>query len=367
MPSQRNVGWAQLKVGITAVVAFILLGFLIFLITGSTSFWEDKATLYTYLSDSAALAPGANVRLNGIYVGSIKEIGLSGESDPKRVVKLALEIQQQYLSAIPANSTAAITSENALGGKYINIKKGNATQPIANKGTLSALDTSTFDDVVASGYSVMESANGMLVRIDGIVKAIESGKGSLGKLLTDDQLYNNLNGTVAETRRITESINKGEGSISKLLHEDQLTPMLGEVRSSISRVNKLLDGLEAGQGSAGKLLKDEGLYTDTRATLVETRAAIAEIRSMAANLNAGKGSAGKLLTTDQLHNQLTASLQKMDTLLARINAGEGTLGQLVVNPQMYENLNGLSAEMRDFMKDFRANPKKFLSIKLGLF
>ena len=51
----------------------------------------------------------------------------------------------------------------------------------------------------------------------------------------------------------------------------------------------------------------------------------------------------------------------------RINAGQGTIGQLMVNPQLYESLNGTTREFHEFMKDFRKNPKKFLSIKLGLF
>jgi phospholipid/cholesterol/gamma-HCH transport system substrate-binding protein len=58
---------------------------------------------------------------------------------------------------------------------------------------------------------------------------------------------------------------------------------------------------------------------------------------------------------------------RLDTLLDKINKGEGTLGQLVVNPQMYESMNGATRELHGLMKDFRANPKKFLHIKLGLF
>jgi phospholipid/cholesterol/gamma-HCH transport system substrate-binding protein len=364
MPSQRNVGWAQLKVGIMAVAAFVLLGILIFLITGSGSFWETKVLLYTYLSDSAALATGANVRLNGIYVGSIKNISFSNDANADRAVRVTMEIQESFLNRIPLDSQAAITSENALGGKYINITRGKDPKPVTAGATLPALDTSTFDDVVAQGYSVLSSTREMLKRIDGIVGLVEQGKGSIGKLLVDETLYNNLNGTVAETRKITEAVTKGNGAIAKLLNDDTLvTEMQGTIvdtRAGIARINKLIDGLEQGQGTAGKFLKDDALYQEVRQTN-------GEIKKLLADLNAGKGTAGKLLKDDALHNQLQAAIAKMDTLLGRINAGEGTLGQLAVNPQMYESLNGLSGEMHGLMKDFRANPKKFLSIKLGLF
>ena len=58
---------------------------------------------------------------------------------------------------------------------------------------------------------------------------------------------------------------------------------------------------------------------------------------------------------------------QFDTRAGKINAGEGTLGQLLVNPQLYESLNGTSRAVETFMKDFRANPKKFLTIQLKLF
>jgi phospholipid/cholesterol/gamma-HCH transport system substrate-binding protein len=86
-----------------------------------------------------------------------------------------------------------------------------------------------------------------------------------------------------------------------------------------------------------------------------------------ADLNAGKGTMGKLLKDEEFHNQIQGTIGRLDTLLDKINSGQGTLGQLVVNPQMYESLNGTAREFHEFMKDFRQNPKKFLSIRLSLF
>ena len=79
------------------------------------------------------------------------------------------------------------------------------------------------------------------------------------------------------------------------------------------------------------------------------------------------GRYGKLLSSDDLHNQLQATIGRLDTLLDKINNGQGTLGQLLVNPSLYQNLDSTTREVNGLMKDFRANPKKFLRIKLGLF
>ena len=357
MPSPQKVAWAQLRVGIMAIVAMILLAAIVFLVTGKTSFFEEKSTIYTYLSDSAAMANGAEVRLNGIEIGKVEKVDLSGENDARRAIKVQMLVEADRLKQIPVDSEAAIGAANVLGTKYINIKRGKAPETIKPGGTVKAVDTSSFDDVVASGYSVLESTKEMLKRMDGIVSVVEQGKGSIGKLIYDEQLYKNLNGTAAEARKITEQINNGKGSLSRLLYDDVV---IEDVRKTFARVNNLLDGLEQGQGTAGKLLKDPALHDDLRKTL-------AEFRTVAADLNAGKGTAGKLLKDEATLNQINATIAKVDNMIARLNAGQGTLGQLLVNQQLYESLNGTTHEMHELMKDFRKNPKKFLSIKLGLF
>ncbi len=347
-----------------AVVAMILLAPMVFLVTGKTSFFEHRVKLYTFLSDSAAMAIGAEVRLNGIEIGKVEMVDLSGEKDPRRAVKVQMVVSAQRLRQIPVDSTAAIGAANVLGTKYINIKRGDSGETVKAGGTVNALDTSSFDDVVASGYNMIESTRGMLKRIDGLVSVIEQGKGSIGKLIFDEQLYKNLNGTAAEARKITAQINAGKGSMSKLLYDDA---MIEDVRRTFARVDRLMDGLEQGQGTLGKLLKDPAVHDELRKT-------VSEFRTLAADLNAGKGTAGKLIKDEATINKINATVDqvngtiaKMDKMIAGLNAGQGTLGQLMVNQQLYETLNGTTREMHEFVKDFRKNPKKFLSIKLGLF
>jgi phospholipid/cholesterol/gamma-HCH transport system substrate-binding protein len=86
-----------------------------------------------------------------------------------------------------------------------------------------------------------------------------------------------------------------------------------------------------------------------------------------ADMNAGRGTAGKLLKDEKLYNQVSELVARFDSTIERINSGQGTLGQLLVNPQLYESLTGATREFQSLARDIRANPKKFLSIKLGLF
>ena len=60
-------------------------------------------------------------------------------------------------------------------------------------------------------------------------------------------------------------------------------------------------------------------------------------------------------------------MAKLNGTMDKINSGQGTLGQFMVNPQLYESLTGATREFQSLAKDMRANPKKFLTIRLTLF
>lgn len=357
MPSPKKVAWSQLKVGLLALVSLIILAVLVVLLTGKDNPFLKRTVVYTYMGDSAAMTEGSGVRLNGLLVGKVKQIGLSGESDPQRVVRMVLEIDQAYMDKIPADSEIGFSAENMLGAKFLNIKRGQSKELLKPGGELKAKDDKDFLEVVQSALPLLDSLRIILGRVDKIVASVEAGKGSIGKLLTDEQLYRNLNLTVADVQKITSSVASGGGTFGRLLHDDSL---YDDVRRTISRLDSMMSELQAGQGTAGKLLKDPSLYD-------ELKKSSSEIRVMLADLNAGKGTAGKLLKDQALHDRLLLSLDKMNSTIDKLNAGQGTLGQLMVNPALYENLSATTAEFKSFMKDFRANPKKFLTIQLKLF
>ena len=104
-----------------------------------------------------------------------------------------------------------------------------------------------------------------------------------------------------------------------------------------------------------------------RRSTTKRKQTIAGVHKLVDDLNAGKGTAGQLLKSDDLSNQLKDTIAKIDSVIDKVNSGQGTIGQLLVNQQLYDNLNGATREMHLLMKDFRANPKKFLRIKLAIF
>lgn len=357
MPSAQKVRWSQLRVGVMAIGAMVIAGVLIFLMTGEKKPWTRDVALYTYMDNSAALGRGAPVRLNGILVGKVEEIILSGEKIPNRIVKIHMEVEQARLRDIPVDSVAEISAENVLGAKFINISMGRSPQTVQPGAEVRSKDVQEFQELVQQGYTTLASLQGILKRVDAIVALVEVGRGSIGKLLVDEELYDRLLAVIDEGHKITQALSTPTGTIGKLMYDDAI---YNDVRRSLARMDVMLDDLQQGKGTAGKLLKDEALYS-------ETRQSIAEARKMLEDLNAGKGTAGKLLKSEELHNQIRATLEKVDLMVDKIGAGQGTIGQILVNRQLYDSLNGATTELRQLFADIRKDPKKFLRVKLSLF
>ena len=358
MPDRSTkVRWSQLKVGVVGLTAFLILSVLIFLLTSSKNPFLRTVTLHVYMDDASGITASTPVRLNGITIGSVDRVTLSNSGDPKRTVQFDLRVEEKYLPEIPADSVAGITASNLLGDKFINITKGRAPRHIEDGGEIKSLQAQDIPELMAQSASLLASLQTIANRLDALIAGVEQGKGNIGKLLKDEELYDRLNGLGSEMQKLLADVRNGHGTISKLIYEDTLYQ---ELRSPLQRADAILADLQAGQGSAGKLLKDPALYDEARQSL-------AEIRQLLADLNAGKGTVGKLMKDDQLHQRLDELVAKFNATIDKINAGQGTVGQLMVNPQLYESLNSATREFQSLAKEMRANPKKFLTIRLTLF
>jgi phospholipid/cholesterol/gamma-HCH transport system substrate-binding protein len=357
MPDRSKIRWSELKVGVLAFTSLVILAALIFLLTGNRAIFQHNEIVHTYMADAAGITESTPVRLNGILVGAVQNVQLSGSKNPKRAIRFDLSIQEKYRKQIPQDSTAAISAANLLGNKFIDITKGQSSTPVKPGGELASLQVQDIPELMAESANLISMLQDIAQRASAMLGYIDSGQGNLGKLLKDDELYKRLNGIATEGQQLLADIRHGQGTLSKLLYDDTLYQ---EVRAPIKRIDAMLADLQQGQGSAGKLLKDPQLYDDAQKT-------VAEMRKLAEDINAGKGTAGKLLKDDQLYNRFNELASKLDATVDRIDSGQGTLGQLMVNPQLYDAMNGAMREFQDLAKAMRANPKKFLRIKLAIF
>src|SRR5260370_39791511 len=253
MPEAKKVSWAKLRVGIMAAVAMAILVVLIFLLTGSGDIFTSYATLYTYMDDSAAMAPGTTVRLNGILVGKIDKIEFSGLKEKGKIVVIKLSVKRKFLAQIPEDSLVGVSAANLLGEKFINITKGKSPVPVKDGGTLNSQPVEDIPQLMSRAGDLFGSFQVSVNRLDALLAGIENGEGTVGKLLKDEALYTELAAAARELNKIVASVNSGKGTLGRLLHDDDLYQ---ELRSPIQRIDAMLNDLQQGQGTAGKILQD---------------------------------------------------------------------------------------------------------------
>src|SRR5262249_12991075 len=289
-------------------------------------------------------------------VGNVKTVELSGESG-RRTVVVAMDVRREYLSRIPADSMAAINPEGVFGDKYVNITRGKSPTSVVEGGEIASLDTREVQEIVNESYNVLASLQGITGRIDKMMAQVEQGKGTVGKLLYDESLYNRMDNVVAQAQNLVGEVANGKGTIGKLLSDDQL---YYQANTTLSRIDGLVNDAQSGKGTIGRLLQDPSLYNSANSALEKVHKTIA-------NVNAGQGTVGKLLKDDELYRLGGDTISKANETIDRMNSGQGTIGQLLVNRSLYDTMTAMTAETRQFIKDVRANPKKFLRIKLGIF
>lgn len=357
MASQQKVRWAELRSGIVAVAAMVLTGTLIFLLTSQSNIFSGNFHLRTFLDDSEGLNVNDPVRVNGILVGYIGGIKLTGLRDPRRTVEIDLVVQNKFLDQIPEDSKSAISSANLLGTKFINITKGKSPKHVEPDGEVQSLPNQGIPEIMAQSTSLLAQFQTILGRVDGLLAIVENGQGNLGKLIKDDSFYDRINSTAGELQQLVKDVHDSNGTLSHLVYDDEL---YNDLRKPLQRIDDMLAQVQQGKGTLGKAIYDPQAYD-------EARAMITDAKDLLENLKAGKGTAGKLLSDDEIANQLKLITQKVNTAMDKINSGQGTIGQLMVNPQLYDSLNSTAREVNSLLKDVHQNPKKFLRIKFAIF
>ena len=361
MPSQQEVRWSQLKVGVIVLIAAIVLVTLLFLMTSSSGLglFSHKIVVTTYFENSAGLKEGAAVNLQGVTIGTVKSIAIT--SDPARKltpVLATMKLDTKYGKQLKKDSKASLSTVGVLGDTVVDINSQYAVgPPLENGDEVKTLETPNLQDVVKASQGTIESLNVILAKMNTIVDNLQSGKGSVGQLINNPDLYNKANATVEELRKLAENLNNGKGTVGKLMKDDAL---YNRINDTVGRVDAITANLQNGQGSAGKLLTDQTLYNNLNAT-------IANANQLLADANAGKGALGLLAKDPQFRQQLQDTLTQVNGLVTGIDQGRGTLGKLATDDQAYTNLNKLLTESTTLVTTIRQDPKKYLVIHLKIF
>src|SRR5258708_3524968 len=361
MPSQLEVRWSQLKVGVIVLISTIILVALLFLMTSSSGLGilTHKLTVMTYFENSAGLKTGAAVNLQGVTIGTVKTVTIDNSPERKLTpVKVTMKIDEKYAAGLKKDSKASLTTVGVLGDTVVDLNSQFAVGPLLQDGDeLKTLETPSLTDVVKASQGTIESLNVILAKMNVIVDNLQSGKGSIGQLINSPDLYNKANETVNELLKLEKNLNNGQGSIGKLMTDDT---MYNRLNDAAGKLQSIANALDKGQGTAGMLLKDDSLYKNLNSTL-------GHANSLLADADAGKGGLGLMLKDPKFREELSHTLTQVNSLVSGVNQGKGTLGKLTQDEAAYTNLNLLLTESTSLVTMIRQNPKKYLTIHLKIF
>jgi phospholipid/cholesterol/gamma-HCH transport system substrate-binding protein len=346
MPRTRSLAWAELKFGLIAVFALVMAGLLIFAVGGGGGFFWQNYPLKVQFPNVAGLMSGSPVRVAGVEVGSVTDVKLVSSG-----AEVSFTMLDELRPVITNRSSAKIGSISLLGEGAVDIEAAPGGTPIPDWGYVPA------GKPAPTIAELTEQAGMGVADVTQLIADLRAGKGTVGKLLTDEAVYQEFNNLIAAANRVAENVAKGKGTIGKFANDPKV---YDELHASVANLNAITAKLKNGEGSLGQLLNDPAMAKSVTATT-------SNLEGVTGRLNRGEGTAGKLLTDDALYKRLDSVSSRLDTVLQNLNDGQGTAGQLLHDKQLYENMNQTVAEMRGLIAEIRKDPKKYLNVKVSIF
>jgi phospholipid/cholesterol/gamma-HCH transport system substrate-binding protein len=334
MQRSSNVRWSELKVGLVVIVSVGIIAAAVVSYGYLSDVLRPKETLHALFSDARGLRTGAPVWLGGVEAGYVKKIRFPTKGG--RVgIDVEMVVDADLATLIRADSTASIRTQGLLGDIYVEIGLGDPkAAPLPPHHPLEGVVPVDIKEVISGSSVTLGELSRALRNLNGMMTKISEGQGSVGRLVTDPALYNELTQLAAESRTLVKQIEKG-------------------------------------QGSAGKLLNDPTLYKRLTSVADRMDAAAQSFEQFGEELRHGEGTVGKLNSDPTVYNNLASSTEKIDRLLGRVEKGEGVAGQLMTNQQLTKELTSAIAEFKsassafhELVEDVKKNPKKYFQFSV---
>ena len=359
MPSEKQVRWSQLRVGLTVIFASITLCVLIFVMTGTTGLFTRKISIRSYVDNAGGLRVGAPVRLEGVDIGNVSHIRVVHSREHSTApVEINMKITTRYEDTMKNDCESSLNTAGVLGEVFVDLDCREAKgRPLQANDVLPTRDVPQLQDVVRATQGTIENVNVLLKRVDDIISYIQNGQGTLGKTIYDPSLYDRADATLKQLQAIAQQLNSPQGSIGKLINSDEL---YNKANMAVDNVNHLIDEVNNGKGTVGKLLKDPSLYDNANHT-------IKQADDLIGGINQGKGTLGKLARDEALAAKIDNTIARLNSIADRLDKGEGTAGKILVDPSLYNNADQMLVEIRGLIAAVHKDPKKYLTIHLKLF
>ena len=310
MKRSTFITWDQLKVGAVILIGMGLLTLAILKLGDSAKLFTKRYELIALLAEANGLRVGGTVTVAGQLAGSVKSIEfLEVDNDTLRNLRVVVEIDQALREQVRADSKAKLRTQGLLGDKVFDISTGTPRHEILASGdTLTIEKALDYEEVIGQASSAVGDMVQLTRDLRDITGGIVRGEGTMGQLITNRALYDELTGTLQKSNTLIARLQNPNGTVGRMLDDPKLYQNL---TGMISSVDSLVRAISSNEGTAGRLLRDTTLYAS-----ITGMAQGAD--SLVKLITRGNGFASRMLTDQQLYDQMVKAVTDLNAILADV-------------------------------------------------
>ena len=195
----------KVRLGLFILAGLLLFVFTIFIIGRQKNLFNPVYKLTCTFYNVSGLQVGNNIRFSGINVGTIDKIGIINDS----TVRVDMLIKKEIKQFIKSDCEVAIGSEGLIGDRLLIITKGTNNAPIAKDGQqLTSIEPVETDAIIASLHVTAANASIITEQLAEIMTNINHGKGTLGRLIQDKTIAENINQTIVNLKQSSKGLDE---------------------------------------------------------------------------------------------------------------------------------------------------------------
>lgn len=313
----------EIKVGLFFILGLLLFGAMLE-IGNRWKLFDTGIPYKVFLSSSTGLKAGDTVKLAGVEVGSISKISVLDD-------KVQVDLEVRRGTRIKQDSVAGIRMSSLLGGQFLGLSFGSPGSPDLPAGsTIKSSESSGVDAIIESVGGLTKDAKQLITDLNRNQSEV---MGKVSAIL--DENRSAVHASLTGLASVTAKLDRGEGSLGLLLNDKSLYQNVNAMTGSLKEVSAKL---ERGEGTIGKLLVEEELYTDAISAVKGMNDSMKNFTEIAQRINRGEGTAGKLVNDPALYDELRETVINLKEITRKINSGEGTVGKLVNDDKLYRDV-----------------------------
>lgn len=303
----------EIKTGIISIAAIALLVAGVNFLKGNSFFGGDDV-YYVYFPNTAGVTPATSVVVNGVVVGKVLEVELKGGKNLNKQVMMTFNIQDDNFK-IPKGSTIQA------GGLDL-LTKGLTILPNddLSKGYYKPGDK-------MQGVVTIDITSQLKTAVDPIVQKVQTALGSIDKFINqvsafwDTTATGELNETMKELQIAIRKLGNVAGEVEGLVASEKvkLSRIFSNVEGITSNLEKSNQQITDILGNAKKL-SDDLVSADFKGTIAAAKNTLEKFNGVLDGVNNGEGTLGKLLSDDQLYNELNLTNQRLQNLVEDLQA-----------------------------------------------